>query len=131
MKNKTTKPNPLKVFNDNNAKAKMKAGGVMKSYKKTLKKAQEGMIQGPMTEDQSKRLSSTADTISNMYPSNVQIMNNKIPVMDPSMYDQKYVNTMMARRMNEVPSSIIFNANSARPERFKQKNGGTVKRKKK
>jgi hypothetical protein len=38
---------------------------------------------------------------------------------------------MMARRMNEVPSSIIFNANSARPERFKQKNGGTVKRKKK
>jgi hypothetical protein len=131
MKNKTTKPNPLKVFNDNNAKAKMKAGGVMKSYKKTLKKAQEGMIQGPMTEDQSKRLSSTADTISNMYPSNVQIMNNKIPVMDPSMYDPKYVNTMRARMMNEVPSSIIFNANSARPERFKQKNGGTVKRKKK
>ena len=131
MKNKTTKPNPLKVFNDNNAKAKMKAGGVMKSYKKSLRKAQEGMIQSPMTEDQSKRLSSVADTISNMYPSNVQIMNNNTPLMNPNMYDQKYVNTMMARRMNEVPSSIIFNANSARPERFKQKNGGTVKRKKK
>jgi hypothetical protein len=131
MKNKTTKPNPLKVFNDNNAKARMKAGGVMKSYKKTLKKAQEGAIQGPMTEDQSKRLSSATDTISNMYPSNVQIMNNNTPLMNPNMYDQKYVNTMRARMMNEAPSSIIFNANSARPERFKQKNGGTVKRKKK
>jgi hypothetical protein len=42
MKKKTTKPNPLKVFNDNNAKAIMRAGGVMKSYKKTLKKAQMG-----------------------------------------------------------------------------------------
>jgi len=116
MKNKTTKPNPLKVFNDNNAKARMKAGGVMKSYKKTLKKAQEGAIQGPMTEDQSKRLSSAADTISNMYPSNVQIMNNNTPVMDPNMYDQKYVNTMKARMMNDS---------------FKQKNGGVIKRKKK
>jgi len=47
MKNKTTKPNPLKVFNDNNAKAKMKAGGVMKSYKKTLPKAQLGQYAGP------------------------------------------------------------------------------------
>jgi hypothetical protein len=131
MKNKITKPNPLKVFNDNNAKAKMKAGGTMNLYKKYLKKAQEGTIQYPMTEDQSKRLSSDADNISNMYPSNVQIMNNNTPLMNPNMYDQKYVNTMMARRMNEVPSSIIFNANSARPERFKQKNGGTVKRKKK
>jgi hypothetical protein len=68
MKNKTTKPNPLKVFNDNNAKAKMKAGGVMKSYKKTLKKAQEGMFkntyQGPLTESDTKRLN-------NEFPSTV------------------------------------------------------------
>lgn len=42
MKKKTTKPNPLKVFNDNNAKAIMKAGGTMKTFKKSLKKAQTG-----------------------------------------------------------------------------------------
>ena len=40
MKKVTTKSNPLKVFNDNNAKARMKAGGAMKEFKKSLPKAQ-------------------------------------------------------------------------------------------
>jgi hypothetical protein len=40
---KTNKPNPLKFFNDNNAAAYKKAGGAMKAYKKSLKKAQEGV----------------------------------------------------------------------------------------
>ena len=58
---KTNKPNPLKVFNDNNAKARMKAGGAMSAYKKSLKKAQDGMsfnntYQGPLTESDTKRL---------------------------------------------------------------------------
>ena len=58
---KTNKPNPLKVFNDNNAKARMKAGGAMSEYKKYLKKAQDGMsfnntYQGPLTESDIKRL---------------------------------------------------------------------------
>jgi glutamine synthetase len=41
MKKKTTS-NPLKTFNDNKAKAYMKAGGTMKSFKKSLPKAQYG-----------------------------------------------------------------------------------------
>jgi hypothetical protein len=121
VKKKSVKPNPLKVFNDNNAKARMKAGGVMKSYKKSLKKAQEGVIQGPMTEEQSKMLNSTANNMANLYSSNTQLMNNNTPnnstsVNDPNIYDQKKVNAMKARMMNNM---------------FKQKKGGSVKRKKK
>jgi hypothetical protein len=40
---KTNKPNPLKVFNDNKVAAYKKAGGAMNAYKKSLKKAQDGM----------------------------------------------------------------------------------------
>jgi hypothetical protein len=47
---KTNKPNPLKVFNDNKAMAYKKAGGAMKAFKKSLPKAQDGIIQGPLTE---------------------------------------------------------------------------------
>jgi len=58
---KANKPNPLKIFNDNNTKARMKAGGAMSEYKKYLKKAQDGMsfnntYQGPLTESDTKRL---------------------------------------------------------------------------
>jgi hypothetical protein len=43
---KNNKPNPLKFFNDNRAAAYKKAGGAMKNFKKSLPKAQEGII-GP------------------------------------------------------------------------------------
>jgi len=42
MKKKVSKPNPLKVFNDNKAAAYKKAGGAMKDFKKSLPKAQKG-----------------------------------------------------------------------------------------
>jgi hypothetical protein len=42
MKKKVSKPNPLKAFNDNKAAAYKKAGGAMKSFKKSLPKAQTG-----------------------------------------------------------------------------------------
>ena len=48
MKKKTTS-NPLKTFNDNNAKAKMKAGGAIKAFKKSLPKAEDGKIVPPGT----------------------------------------------------------------------------------
>jgi hypothetical protein len=41
---KTTKPNPLKTFNDNKAMAYKKAGGEMKAFKKSLTKAQNGIV---------------------------------------------------------------------------------------
>jgi hypothetical protein len=40
---KTSKPNPLKTFNNNNAMAYKKAGGEMKAFKKSLTKAQNGI----------------------------------------------------------------------------------------
>ena len=43
---KTSKPNPLKTFNDNKAMAYKKAGGAMAEYKKYLKKAQPGLSTG-------------------------------------------------------------------------------------
>jgi hypothetical protein len=41
------KPNPLKFFNDNRAKAVAKAGGAMKAYNKNLKKAKDGRSSNP------------------------------------------------------------------------------------
>lgn len=40
---KDSKSNPLKFFNDNRAKAYKQAGGAMNTYKKSLKKAQDGI----------------------------------------------------------------------------------------
>jgi hypothetical protein len=61
MKKTVSKPNALKVFNDNKAAAYKKAGGAMKDFKKSLKKAQDGMsfnntYSGPLTKSDSKRL---------------------------------------------------------------------------
>lgn len=41
---KTSKPNPLKVFNDNKANAAKKASATMSAFKKSLPKAQDGII---------------------------------------------------------------------------------------
>ena len=48
-----TKVNPLKFFNDNKEKAIKKAGGEMDMFKKSLKRADNGIQMGPMTEAQS------------------------------------------------------------------------------
>jgi hypothetical protein len=50
---KTTKPNPLKTFNDNKTMAYKKAGGAMDAFKKSLTKAQNGMsVSRPLTQQQ-------------------------------------------------------------------------------
>lgn len=73
MKKKTTS-NPLKTFNDNKAKAYMKAGGAMKAFKKSLPKAQDGLsfrntYQGPLSEADIKRLDREfPSTVSNPIP---------------------------------------------------------------
>ena len=55
---KTNKPNPLKTFNDNKAAAYKKASGAMKTFKKSLPKAQDGIqVQaGPLPERATKGL---------------------------------------------------------------------------
>jgi hypothetical protein len=45
---KTNKSNPLKTFNDNKAMAYKKASGTMKTFKKSLVKAQDGKAVGPL-----------------------------------------------------------------------------------
>ena len=47
-----TKVNPLKFFNDNKEKAIKKDGGEMDMFKKSLKKADNGIQMGPMTEQE-------------------------------------------------------------------------------
>ena len=50
---KTTKPNPLKTFNDKKVIAYKKASGVMNEFKKSLTKAQNGMsVSRPLTQQQ-------------------------------------------------------------------------------
>lgn len=55
---KTTKPNPLKFFNDNKAMAYKKAGGAMDAFKKSLIKKDNGGVTGnepmigPKTQEQ-------------------------------------------------------------------------------
>jgi len=67
---KTNKPNPLKVFNDNNAKARMKAGDAMSAYKKSLKKAQSGISMNPNG-------MSNVDTINKLMVDKANISNSK------------------------------------------------------
>jgi hypothetical protein len=135
MKNKTTKPNPLKVFNDNNAKARMKAGGVMKSYKKTLKKAQDGMIQGPLTEKDQKAaegfLNRTLETAS---PSTLKnYPPDKIPSRLNSLYQgiREQPNFNTAAVANKFPYGQTDNWQGIPYVAPGMKKGGAVKRKKK
>jgi hypothetical protein len=51
MKSKTTKPSALKVFNDNKVTANKKADIAMKSFKKSLPKAQPGQSVGTPFQD--------------------------------------------------------------------------------
>jgi hypothetical protein len=48
---KTTKSNPLKFFNDNKAAAYKKVNGAMNTYRKSLKKAQDGLTTGNANTD--------------------------------------------------------------------------------
>jgi hypothetical protein len=61
MKKNSAKHNPLKFFNDSKAAGYKKANSAMKTFKKSLKKAQDGLpfkntYEGPLTESDTKRL---------------------------------------------------------------------------
>jgi hypothetical protein len=60
---KTNTSNPLKFFNDNKDKVYKKAGGEMTAFKKSLTKAQDGRITGPMTQQEA-----AAETAATSYP---------------------------------------------------------------
>lgn len=74
---KDTKVNPLVFFNKNKEQAYKKAGGAMTAFKKSLKKAQDGLpfkntYEGPLTESDTKRLDQAFPSTSD---SNIQAPN--------------------------------------------------------
>ena len=126
MKKKTTS-NPLKTFNDNKAKAYMKAGGAMKAFKKSLPKAQlgQGNVNDVNYYDPAKERIKQLQQLNAMYPQyTTDSLGN--PIFIPSTVRNKPVNVsgpgsgMGSMYMDEMQNQI--------PQ---QKKGGVVKKKKK
>jgi hypothetical protein len=129
---KTNKPNPLKVFNDNKAMAYKKAGGEMAAFKKSLKKAQDGGGSGigRMAADDA------------AYDSMMATPATK-PTLDPVVAAKLAEASAAAARRSAIQDQIMkAPANVITPTRntqlenygtspYKNKKGGSVKRKKK
>jgi general stress protein YciG len=71
---KTSKPNPLKTFNNNNAMAYKKAGGAMKAFKKSLTKAQNGISVNSGMESMAK----PGKSMYSSYNTNTDILNAEL-----------------------------------------------------
>ena len=133
MKKTVSKPNPLKVFNDNKAAAYKKAGGAMKDFKKSLKKAQIGGIQeGPLSEEDTRAANAF----------------NRKALQSPSFlarksFDRSGIENHINAGTNFVRQSKDFNTKKVANDYSEQsmndtwkgtpylKKGGSVKRKKK
>jgi hypothetical protein len=68
---KTSKPNALKVFNDNKANAIKKANATMKTFKKSLPKAQNG-VSTPFQDYMKLPNSMASDTVMKQYAGSYQ-----------------------------------------------------------
>lgn len=114
---KTNKPNPLKVFNDNNAKARMKAGGAMKEFKKSLKKAQFG--------EQTESQKTPAPSVNDYDKEKVNIELRKMNQMYPQyMMDSEGYIQLAPRKKTDLDKAKNY------PSSLKQqKKGGAVKKK--
>jgi len=127
---KNNKVNPLKYFNDNKVAAIKKAGGEMAMFKKSLRKADNGIQMGPMTEEQAIRatLSSAAKD-----PMNYGMG----PRLNPPTRDERMEALMKegarsaADSIAKVPQYGQQKAARAADGLRNQKKGGSVKRKKK
>jgi len=138
MKKKSVKPNPLKVFNDNNAKAYKKAGGAMKSFKKSLPKYQtEGVVKSTPFQEYLKTPGTVpSDTVmKTLYPDSSWDAPKSPVAINPK--NQNALNNAFERTYG-----INWKSESGQPsigETFEQykrrmgpmKKGGAVKRKKK
>jgi hypothetical protein len=126
---KNNKVNPLKYFNDNKVAAIKKAGGEMAMFKKSLRKADNGIQMGPMTEEQAIRatLSSAAKD-----PMNYGMG----PRLNPPTRNER-MDALMKEGARSTADSIAkvqqfgYGQNNAANALRNQKKGGSVKRKKK
>ena len=124
---KTNKPNPLKVFNDNNAKARMKAGGAMSAYKKSLKKAQKGISMNP-------NCMSNVDTVNKLMVNKANISNSKSNERAKAQFDllDKREILNQDRKKNKekfILPKIDIPLENYGVDPYKQKKGGTIKKK--
>jgi hypothetical protein len=142
---KTTKTNVLKGFNDTKANAVKKANATMSTFKKSLPKAQDGIVAGPQTKMQSilsnyvnsqpaiprpnrpSRTEMIQESVTQHYPwENTSIKEPRPPYLEPTdplkkvEYNQKAIDNFKKQYPNGVPGSSVL----------KQKKGGSVKRKK-
>ena len=111
-----TKVNPLKVFNDNKEKAYKKAGGEMAMFKKSLKRADNGIQMGPMTRESN--------------PDSVSTTPNQPVVTSPSNQQRIMTNTQTPGGFNKVvggTDQFVKRGGAIKPT---YKKGGPVKRKK-
>jgi hypothetical protein len=92
---KTNTSNPLKFFNDNKDKDYKKAGGEMAAFKKSLTKAQDGRIIGPMTQEEAAQEAFAS-------PQNEAITNGKGPRLIPKKIPNKLGNTMPSGMLKEM-----------------------------
>lgn len=142
---KTTKPNPLKFFNDNKTAAYKKAGGEMAAFKKSLTKAQNGIEVNSQGDPIKSGPLSKGDTafLDYQYPST----NPKVPFYpSPEGYDVKKNRTYFGSNQNntrtpqkemdlrnwaekEMRGNSGFNTRESM-ESVIRKKGGPVKRKK-
>ena len=124
MKKKATKPNPLKVFNDNKAMAYKKAGGAMKDFKKSLKRAQEGT---EMNDDLINKSGYGA-----LKKDNAKLYQNPYTTntTDAQHLDVQKMEEEL-RRLNAQYPNWKMAPNGGLIPVFKQKRGGAIKSKKK
>lgn len=127
-----TKVNPLKVFNDNKEKAYKKAGGEMAMFKKSLKRADNGIQMGPMTQEEAIK---TAFSSAANDPMNYGLG----PRLNPPTRDERMDILMKeaARSSMDAISKVPqygYGQNNAAMATMaagrRQKKGGPVKRKK-
>ena len=104
MKKKTTS-NPLKTFNDNKAKAYMKAGGTMKTFKKSLPKAQLGNDVNYY--DQNKENAKRLQMINATYPQQYTTDNSGYMQFTPSVKPEPSAFQNMRRNALTKRSNIL------------------------
>jgi hypothetical protein len=126
---KTSKPNALKLFNDNKANAIKKANATMSTFKKSLPKAQNGIEAGPQTKIQS--------VLSNAMNSQPPIPRPNRPsraeIMGQMMSPRSEIDLINKARTKNNMDTMTNKSTSNTPMidgMIKQKIGGSVKKKK-
>ena len=127
---KTSKPNPLKFFNDNKAMANKKAGGARDAFKKSLRKAPDGVIVDKMPIRPAGKA-----TLPIFNSNNDTYYDRRTGILRSPGEPYEGVPTITKKKIMNVPEGQPY-SDEGKPYDPgtmipKQKKGGSVKRKKK